>query len=121
SIDLNAVNSGSYELIVVDGNNCKDSVGAFTIGAPVIPDVHISSSVTFIDIDDSVLLQAHVTPNNASVAWSPATGLSCINCLNPVAQPEESTWYFVTAISADGCIATDSNYIEVQEECGTVK
>jgi len=45
----------------------------------------------------------------ATYAWSPATGLSCINCANPVASPATNTTYIVTATSTSGgCTSTDT-------------
>lgn len=42
----------------------------------------------------------------ASITWSPATGLSCTDCLNPIANPTETTIYVVTITDENGCIAT---------------
>lgn len=42
----------------------------------------------------------------ASINWSPATGLSCTDCLNPIANPTETTIYVVTITDENGCIAT---------------
>ncbi len=38
-----------------------------------------------------------------SYLWSPATGLSCTNCANPVASPAATTVYTVIGTNADGC------------------
>jgi gliding motility-associated-like protein len=45
--------------------------------------------------------------------WSPATGLSCTNCLNPVATPTETTTYTLTIYNADSCSATETVTITV--------
>jgi len=39
-----------------------------------------------------------------SYVWSPATGLSCTACANPVATPAATTTYTVTGTGANGCI-----------------
>ena len=49
----------------------------------------------------------------STYSWSPTTGLSDSTIFNPVASPEVTTTYFVTVISADGCIATDSVTVTV--------
>lgn len=42
-------------------------------------------------------------------SWSPAAGLSCTNCANPVATPDSSTTYYVTIIDTTvGCTVMDS-------------
>lgn len=51
-------------------------------------------------------LQITVIPDfiPASIQWSPSTGLSCTDCLNPVANPTEDTEYVITLIDQNGCI-----------------
>lgn len=62
---------------------------------------------------------------NITYAWSPAAGLSCVNCPNPVASPAASTVYTVTATGGvTGCWSTSStvavNVITVAPIVGTV-
>jgi len=42
----------------------------------------------------------------ATYVWSPATGLSCTSCANPVASPSVPTTYTVTGTDASGCTNT---------------
>jgi gliding motility-associated-like protein len=49
----------------------------------------------------------------ASVAWSPAGGLSCTDCLQPTASPDSTTAYTVTVTSVDGCTASASVEVTV--------
>lgn len=44
----------------------------------------------------------------STVEWSPPEGLSCITCLNPIANPEETTTYYITVTNELGCMNTDS-------------
>lgn len=53
-----------------------------------------------------------VTGGTGSYTWTPPTGLSCASCPKPVANPTESTWYFVSSGSG-GCMAIDSVFIEI--------
>jgi gliding motility-associated-like protein len=49
--------------------------------------------------------------------WSPAEGLSCTDCLNPLAGPDANTTYVLTAIDpSTGCSATDSVFVEITDE-----
>lgn len=48
-----------------------------------------------------------------SYTWSPATGLSCTNCANPVATPSTTTTYTVTGTNANGCINTSTVTVTV--------
>lgn len=54
-----------------------------------------------------------VTGTYATYSWSPATGLSCTNCANPVANPTVTTTYSVTATTASGCPLTDQIVVSV--------
>lgn len=48
-----------------------------------------------------------------SYSWTPATGLSCTDCPNPVANPTVTTTYTVTGINDMGCEATDDVTVTV--------
>ncbi|MFH0867106.1 MAG: YCF48-related protein, partial [Bacteroidota bacterium] len=52
-------------------------------------------------------------PVIASYSWSPANSLSDANIANPIANPNVTTKYFVTATSDNGCTAIDSVTINV--------
>jgi gliding motility-associated-like protein len=43
-----------------------------------------------------------------SVSWFPTTALSCSNCLNPIASPQLTTAYTITASNPDGCEASET-------------
>ncbi len=46
-------------------------------------------------------------------SWEPAIGLSCTDCPNPIATPDTTTTYVMTAIDSYGCETQDSITIEV--------
>ncbi len=52
---------------------------------------------------------------NAAIAWSPAAGLSCTDCTDPVAAPDETTTYQVAVTNSAGCIGIDLVTIYVDE------
>lgn len=49
----------------------------------------------------------------SNVNWWPSNGLSCVECPNPTASPNETTTYTVTAITDDGCEISDSVTVTV--------
>lgn len=75
--------------------------------------VTILNADTLICYGDSV--QINTTSSGASsYLWSPATGLSCSTCANPIANPLFSTTYYITAYTAIGaCSSTDTVTIGV--------
>jgi len=52
--------------------------------------------------------------NFSSYSWSPSQGLSCTNCLNPVADPNDSITYVLTA--SYGCL-TATDEIKLNTNC----
>ena len=46
-------------------------------------------------------------------SWSPAAGLSCTGCANPIATPPATTQYTLEATDANGCSDSDSVLVEV--------
>ncbi|MDX2002113.1 MAG: PKD domain-containing protein [Chitinophagales bacterium] len=98
----------TYTVTVTDANGCKNDTSV-TVTVHPIP-VPVVSNDTAICTGQSVTLQAN---GGASYQWSPAMGLSCTNCPNPVASPSTSTAYIVRVTSAFGCIAYDTVNVAV--------
>lgn len=48
-----------------------------------------------------------------NISWSPSNNLSCNDCLNPIATPEQTTLYTITTTSQNGCIQTDQIELRV--------
>ncbi|MBI3510982.1 MAG: gliding motility-associated C-terminal domain-containing protein [Bacteroidetes bacterium] len=69
---------------------------------------------------DATICIGETTPLNASggvaYSWSPAAGLSCTNCANPVASPTVTTNYTVTITDGLGCIDTDVMTVTVNPQ-----
>lgn len=53
--------------------------------------------------------------------WTPPTGLSATNILNPIAQPTTTTMYKLTVKNNSGCSASDSVLVTVVPYCIKVK
>jgi gliding motility-associated-like protein len=66
---------------------------------------------------DGTLFSWHITFNpvyDIEYSWSPAAGLSCADCPDPVASPTETTTYVMTATDTYGCMVMDSITVEVE-------
>lgn len=103
---------GTYTVRLVIGTiaGCLDTIIKTVIvhPKPVVnagPDQSICSGQT-----TSVQLQAS---GAVSYSWSPATGLSCTNCPNPIASPTGTVNYVVTGTNANGCTNTDTVRITI--------
>ncbi|MCB0531106.1 MAG: gliding motility-associated C-terminal domain-containing protein [Saprospiraceae bacterium] len=79
--------------------------------------VHLDSS-TVIDLGvdtflcDGAALSFQV-PGFVEYFWTPASGLSCSDCPNPVAMPGNSVTYQLLAKTALGCYSSDSIRVEI--------
>jgi gliding motility-associated-like protein len=105
SLNVMPTASHTYRVIIRE-NSCQyDS----TIRVPVTiappPATVVTSSN---DIDCSVgEATLHVTGGSTYV-WDPLPGISQYTIVNPVVKPRQTTTYYVTATSANGCARRDS-------------
>ncbi|MCB0635460.1 MAG: gliding motility-associated C-terminal domain-containing protein, partial [Lewinella sp.] len=97
---------GQYTLTIMDANGCTTDTSA-TLTAAFIPTLELGEDIA-IDLGYSERLQVYVDIYPDSINWSPAIGLSCTDCLEPVAGPWITTVYTLTVTSVNGCPATDS-------------
>lgn len=110
--------AGLYTVSIQDNNGCEVSA-SYTVGENFGFDVSIVPSDPVIESGESVqlglIIQSGIVPE--SYSWSPSSGLSCVNCPNPLANPNETTTYFVTVIDQNGCIGQDSVTVFVTSPC----
>jgi len=102
--------STTYRLLATDSNGCHalDSTTITVVPPPTIQMLHD----TAICAGQSLLLSAAIDPplpnSSVSVRWTPADGLDCDSCLQPIAIPARSTTYHLTVSVAETCTITDS-------------
>lgn len=101
---------GNYNIIATDANGCEMEEFGELI-APIIPTIDLGADLT-IGLADEISLEA-ITQGVETAIWRADTGLSCYNCLMPIASPTNQTTYSVTVNSADNCTASDSISIRV--------
>ncbi|MCU0432130.1 MAG: gliding motility-associated C-terminal domain-containing protein [Bacteroidia bacterium] len=101
--------------VTVSNGNCTDS-DTITVTVLPLPPANAGADVS-VNYGTDVTLTAS---GGGSYLWSPAAGLSCINCASPVASPTVTTQYVVTVTSPDGCISTDTVLVTVELNCGDV-
>ncbi len=80
-----------------------------------LPSLEVSPQTATLAPGEEILLQA--TTDADSLWWTPATGLSCTSCPDPVASPESSTTYTVTALGDNGCTISAQVDIDVSNIC----
>lgn len=92
----------TYIVTGTDAAGCKDT-GIVTVTIKPLPVISAGND-TAVCRAASVQLQA---TGGTNYIWSPATGLSCTNCPNPVATPTGVMTYTVSATGTNGCVNTD--------------
>lgn len=100
----------TYRVIRTEGA-CADTAQR-TISVKPLPNVAISGPTSLFQ-GQSIQLKA---TGAKSYAWSPAIGLSCVSCDQPMASPAQDIIYCVTG-GDNGCIDTACIPIEVRPEC----
>ena len=105
-------NAGTYviSLVAMNSSGCKDSI-IKTIQAYSLPTIAVVAD-TFLCRGTS---SNFVASGASTYSWTPATGLSCSNCAQPVATPDSSTKYIVSGLSAQGCLGKDTVSIAVKQ------
>ena len=113
--DLYHVHPGTYGVTVHDANGCSfdttftiDNLNTFSVNALGGGTIKLGSSIE---------VSATSTGSNQTVFnWSPGSTLSCTTCANSMAQPAETTLYTVVGVDTNGCVASDTVSVYVNED-----
>lgn len=94
----------------VQDNGCPvRGVNSFAVDFDITTGVYAGPAQTICGTQSAQLQAFGAT----SYTWSPATGLSCTNCPNPVATPATTTTYTVTGNLSGSCSNTDQVTVNV--------
>lgn len=119
SIDALGLSSNTTYYVLVDGtingvgatSPSECSFNIIVTGEAVKYEVDAGDDVQ-IETGESTTLQG-LGPDDSK--WSPPNGLSTTTSFSPTASPEETTTYFLTYISANGCTYIDDVIVVVYE------
>ncbi len=111
--DIYSLYEGVYSVTIKDANNCVvDS--SFTVLNDNVFSIVASPHDTVIDLGNTAdLIVVPSGGNIASLIWTPSNGLSCTDCVAPVASPLQTIYYIATSTSDSGCVANDRVNITV--------
>ena len=102
----------TYQRVTTIGA-CVDTA-EITLNVVVPTPFTIEPALSEICPGESVELFANYTGQDGELTWEPETGLSCLDCFDPVATPQQSTNYTLT-IDVEGCPVSASAAIRVAE------
>ena len=98
----------TYTVTLIDPAGCMN-MDSVTITLNPLP-ITSAEKDTLISKGQSVTLLAS---GGIGYLWNPAEGLSCTDCPNPVASPDQTITYYVWVTDSNGCISMDSLTITV--------
>ncbi len=100
--------SGTYYITATDNHCGSNSYDSITCVFGLLPaDAGINDTIC---LNGSTTL--HATGGN-NYHWYPSTGLSCVNCADPIAAPLNTMTYTVQVTDIYGCSATDNVVVTV--------
>ncbi|MCB0641424.1 MAG: gliding motility-associated C-terminal domain-containing protein, partial [Phaeodactylibacter sp.] len=108
--------SGTYVDFLSTQSGC-DSTVRLELSVTVLETVSIEASQDSIFPGESVALNLIGAVDGSQFAWSPAADLSCSDCPNPTAMPNEGTTYTLTLTDPNGCVQILEYAIAVDKNC----
>jgi gliding motility-associated-like protein len=102
--------ASGFEVMTIDNWN-DFSLPAFALANPA-PSVQVFQDTTIV-LGESVGLSSLINAAVNTFSWSPPYHLSCIDCPDPIASPEQTTLYVLTVNQGQACQAADSVLIRV--------
>ncbi len=111
--------SGNYLISIKDQNGCEFQK---SLVVPEPPDLtaELPQLITIeYGAQKQLFPELNIPEKNIDkVNWKPVTGLSCSDCLNPIASPLNEIYYTVTVTDITGCTASAKVQIRVLKDFG---
>jgi gliding motility-associated-like protein len=116
--DFYGLKAGAHSVLAQNNFGCDTTLQAI-VPEPVDATAEILPSDTTLDLGESIQLSSSFSPyapsTISSYSWTPALGLSCIDCPNPIATPyAKQTQYVLTITYNDHCTASATMNILVE-------
>lgn len=102
----------SYTVIAVDANGCSSNAEAVTVDVASAPIVNAGADVTIVKGESTTL----TATGAASYSWSPDINLTSASTATTTASPMQTTVYTVLGTDLNGCTASDSVVVNVEEK-----
>lgn len=113
---FDGLGSGGHLLTVLDAQGCAFTT-TVVLEAPAPASIDAGPD-RVIGYGDELVLEAAVSAQIDSVWWTPGSGLSCGTCAQTTASPSEAVVYRVFAITSEGCLVSDTVFVDVRFDLG---
>ncbi len=92
---------GHYAVTMYDANRCSKDSTVFIKQPALLELAKIQDYL--IELGDNIQLNVRYNRLPSSMYWYPADSLSCLDCVDPLANPTNDTYYTLYGLSEDGC------------------
>lgn len=97
--------TGTYNIQLAAANSLG-CIGTASKTFTVAPLPVITTQDVTIPVKGQIQLPVTYSPGVATYHWAPSDGLSCINCPNPIANPDLTTTYNVVVTDSNTCVSS---------------
>lgn len=105
---------GIYVVTVTDENGCSQVVETFLADAV---EFSVTGDHLYVGMPgQQIPFMLQIIGELDSIRWTPAIGLDCISCLNPVATVMTSQLFDYTAVDVNGCVISGSVTVNIEIE-----
>lgn len=106
---------GFYNVLIDSPDGCQNDTTIY-LTDPAELTLYVEEDSFDLQLGQTAQLKAVVNQISPALLWSPARWLSSDTILRPVAAPDRTVTYTITATDAKGCTVTDTVFIAVRIE-----
>jgi gliding motility-associated-like protein len=102
------VTTTTYTVTGSDFKGCFTTTDTVMVSVFPLPTVNLGPDITISAGTTDLQLNAQYSTDVLALLWSPASGLSCTTCPNPIAAPKITTTYTLSVTNNGGCTSSDA-------------
>ncbi|HSC55008.1 MAG TPA: PKD domain-containing protein [Phnomibacter sp.] len=102
----------NYVVTATDSSKCFTQTDSISVVVFPIPQFNIVESIIKANLGGTVPIKTQSSADINSWLWTPAVGLSCTNCAEPIATVTVKRVYTATVSNPGGCMAKDVVTVE---------
>ena len=102
----------TYQVVGSDNKYCFSDTQYVKVSVFNYPTINVGPDVTIL-VGSSYQITGSGSADIVSINWTPTIGLSCTDCLSPLATPKNTTTYIATVVNNGTCVSADSIKITV--------